>query len=243
MGGGHAGGQLGLDPLGVGDVETASVRVIWPDGEGGRRHGRGGHVRDPSTAVPPRSSHGRRRHDACADRHRGASSRQSTFPTSGCPPPCRRSAGDVRGSPCPAARAGQCRGLRSPRRLRRSRAQRQPVVPYRLRPALRGGAADRGSRRRAGDPGRQRVLGHGRRRATADAAASVPGLQPAEPAARPLATLPRSWPTRASARAAALGWSGGRRTARRNAATCPRTWSMPRGWWASAGSVRTPPAC
>ena len=41
------------------------------------------------------------------------------------------------------------------------------------------------------DPRGQRVLGHGRRRAAADAAASLPGLQPAEPAARQVAAAER----------------------------------------------------
>ena len=35
VGGGHAGGQLGWIHFGLGDTESASVRVIWPDGETG----------------------------------------------------------------------------------------------------------------------------------------------------------------------------------------------------------------
>jgi hypothetical protein len=35
VGGGHAGGQLGWIHFGLGDAESASVRVIWPDGERG----------------------------------------------------------------------------------------------------------------------------------------------------------------------------------------------------------------
>jgi enediyne biosynthesis protein E4 len=36
VGGGHAGGQLGWIHFGLGDAESASVRVIWPDGERGQ---------------------------------------------------------------------------------------------------------------------------------------------------------------------------------------------------------------
>ena len=82
-------------------------------------------------------------------------------------------------------------GLRPARRLRGPRAQREPRVPDGLRPALRGGDARRRPVRRAGHPGGQRVLRHGRSGAAADAAAPVPGLQPAEPAARPLAAAGR----------------------------------------------------
>ena len=93
-------------------------------------------------------------------------------------------AGDLRRSASSGCASAWTARLRPRRRLRRSRAQRQHLVPDRLRPALRGGAADRWPRRRSGRPGRQRELGHGRCRATADAAPPVPGLQPAQPAAR-----------------------------------------------------------
>jgi hypothetical protein len=35
VGGGHAGGQLGWVHFGLGDEETAQIRVTWPDGEVG----------------------------------------------------------------------------------------------------------------------------------------------------------------------------------------------------------------
>jgi hypothetical protein len=35
IGGGHAGGQLGWIHFGLGDAESASVRVLWPDGQRG----------------------------------------------------------------------------------------------------------------------------------------------------------------------------------------------------------------
>ena len=35
VGGGHAGGQLGWLHFGLGDADTAEVRVQWPDGEAG----------------------------------------------------------------------------------------------------------------------------------------------------------------------------------------------------------------
>ena len=33
VGGGHASGQLGWIHLGLGDAESAEIRVTWPDGE------------------------------------------------------------------------------------------------------------------------------------------------------------------------------------------------------------------
>ena len=33
IGGGHAGGQLTWTHFGLGEAETAEVRVIWPDGQ------------------------------------------------------------------------------------------------------------------------------------------------------------------------------------------------------------------
>ena len=36
VGGGHVGGQAGLDPLGAGDANSVEARVQWPDGETGR---------------------------------------------------------------------------------------------------------------------------------------------------------------------------------------------------------------
>jgi enediyne biosynthesis protein E4 len=35
VGGGHAGGQLGWIHFGLGDADSVTVRVIWPDGERG----------------------------------------------------------------------------------------------------------------------------------------------------------------------------------------------------------------
>ena len=93
--------------------------------------------------------------------------------------PLRRAAG--------AAAVGDGReGLRPPRRVGRPGAQRQPRLPQRLRPPLRGGAA---GGRPDGRPGRargQRVRGHGRRGAPAHARRHVPGLQPPGPAPRRL---------------------------------------------------------
>ncbi len=100
-------------------------------------------------------------------------------------------AGRYAESPGRAPRARGGRGARPARRVRGPRAQREPGVPERLRPALRGGDADRGAGRRSADPGGQRVLRDGRRRATADAPRAVPGLQPAQPAARPVPAAAR----------------------------------------------------
>ncbi len=118
---------------------------------------------------------------------------------------------DVRRPPRATSRARRRARLRPARRLRGPRAQREPVVPDRIRPALRGGIAGRRPGGRPCRARRQRVLRHGGRRASADAAASVPGLQPAWPAARSVSRRsPRSWLRRASARAAGSAWSGGR---------------------------------
>ena len=99
------------------------------------------------------------------------------------------------------------RGLRPPRRVGRSRAQRQPRLPHAVRPAVRGGGADRRRNRRPGDPRRQRVLRHGRGRAAADAAASASRTS-ACPASR--ATRRRRCP-RSSPRGHQRGQPGRRR--------------------------------
>ncbi len=110
----------------------------------------------------------------------------------------RHARGDARDSgravcraPRAPARARGCARHRSGCDLRRSRAQRQPGLPLRLRSALRGGAAGHRSGTRAGHPGRQRILGGRGRRGAGDAAPSVPGVQPAEPAARPFTAAAR----------------------------------------------------
>ncbi|HEX6474559.1 MAG TPA: CRTAC1 family protein [Candidatus Limnocylindria bacterium] len=57
VGGGHAGGQLGWIHFGLGGAETASVRVIWPDGERGpamaAQADAFGIVRRGATAIEP----------------------------------------------------------------------------------------------------------------------------------------------------------------------------------------------
>ena len=90
----------------------------------------------------------------------------------------------------PARADGRPR-VRPGRGLRRPRAQRQPVVADRLRPALRGGGPRRRPGRRAGDPRRQRVRRGGARGAAADAGRPAPGPQPAVPAARSVPTVAR----------------------------------------------------
>ena len=76
--------------------------------------------------------------------------------------------------------------------LRRPRAQREPLLAERVRPALRGGDRDRRRRRRRSDhPRRQRVLGHRGCRAAADAPGAPPGPQPAQPATGSDAPAPR----------------------------------------------------
>ena len=110
------------------------------------------------------------------------------------------------------ARASRRPRLRPARRLRRSRAQREPRLADRFRPALRGGAPRRRARwgRGSGDPGRQRVLRDGRRRAAADAAASCSRISACRAShATGRGRWPRSSPTRASdagSRVGVVGW-------------------------------------
>ena len=123
------------------------------------------------------------------------------LPDFGAPGPAARAArrrATRSGSPRLRARAERSR-VRPARRVRGPRAQRQPLVPHRVRPAVRGGAARPRAGRPAGDPRRQRVPWDGRRRAAADARPPVPGLQPADAAARPVAAArARSWRGRGS---------------------------------------------
>ncbi len=158
-----------------------------------------------ATAAQALDAVARRGDTVTAPTRRAAPRRRSTCPTSACPASARRSRRRcTRRASTRSASAPTRARLRSPRRLRRPRAQRQPVVPDRLRPALRGGAPGRRAGRRPGDPRRQRVLRHGRCRAAADAAASVPGPEPAEPAPRPL-RAPRRDPRRGGDRRRAAG--------------------------------------
>ena len=126
----------------------------------------------------------------------GRAWRRSSCPSSGCPTRCRRS----RRRPTPPGSRG-CASAADARGYDRLvvYADREHsaniVVPDRVRPALRGGAPRRRAGRRPGGPRRQRVLRHGRRGAASDAAAPVPGLQPAEPATRPVAAA-RRYPRR-----------------------------------------------
>ena len=103
--------------------------------------------------------------------------------------------------------------LRPARRLRRPRAQREPLVPDRVRPAVRGGDPRRRPGRRPGRPRRQRVLRDGRRRAAADATASCSRTSACRASratgrgrSRRSSATTGSWPGRGSA------WSAGRRT-------------------------------
>ncbi len=168
---------------------------------------------------------------------------RSTCRTSGCrsampDDPRRPLYAEPPGAP---PRAGRRARLRPPRRLRRPRAQRQPGLPDRLRPALRGGAPRRRAGRRAGDPRRQRVLGHGRRRAPADAAPAVPGPEPARPAARPVAAARRDPRDEGIGPGAGSASSAGRPTPAGRPSRPPPSWSTSSGrrprtaWW------RTPP--
>ena len=100
--------------------------------------------------------------------------------------------------------------------------------------------------RRAGDPRRQRVLGHGRRRAAADAPPPLPGPEPARPAPRPLAAARRDPRRRGDpARQPRRRRSAGRRTPiagdHRGARLPRRRAAAPRR--RRAARSRTPPTC
>ena len=178
---------------GLGPATEAQVRVTWPDGEVGPVDDvAANQFLDIDARLDSRRPRGRRPtaeggsddDNGAADDGRPARLRHARGASRGPRRPLRRAPGR-------AARARRGRGARPARRVRGPRAQREPGVPDRLRPALRGGDAGRGAGRRPADPGGQRVLRDGRRRAAADAPRAVPGLQPAQPAARPVAAAAR----------------------------------------------------
>ncbi len=145
----------------------------------------------PSRAARPRSSCGPRRDDRAEPQRHGppGGGDPARLRHAGCDARAPRST--LRRSPPTPPRAGRRGWAPASRHLCRSRAQRQHGLPDRLRSALRGGGADRRAGWRSGNPGRQRVLGHGRRCAAADATSSVPGPEPAEPAPRPIGAAGR----------------------------------------------------
>ena len=151
----------------------------------------------------------------------------------------------VRGAPRATAGAHGPARVRPARRVRRSRAQREPGLPDRLRSAVRGGDPGRRLDRRAGDPRRQRVLRDGRRGTAPDATPPLPGPQPAEPAARPLAAARRrSSATRASRPAHVSASSAGSRTPTGRCSISPRSSpTSSAGWQDRAASSRTPSTC
>ena len=155
VGGGHASGQLGWLHTGIGSAGEAEVRVQWPDGTVGpwMTVPAGERVTIVRGDTAPRP--GRLRGDGMTTTHDHCPAwPRSPCPTSGCPTPSRCS----RRRSSPSAWGGfgaamASAGLRPPRRVGRPRAQRQPRLPQRLRPPLRGGGA---GRRRLGRPGRPR---------------------------------------------------------------------------------------
>ena len=80
-------------------------------------------------------------------------------------------------------------------------------LPHRLRSPVRGGRAHRRAGGPAGHPPRQRVLRHGGGRTAADAAGSVPGPEPAEPAPGRLAVALGD-PRGHRGRAGSASWAG-----------------------------------
>ena len=195
IGGGHVGGQLGWIHVGLGSATGAQVRVQWPDGETGPwLHGHGQPVRRSSSAARPRRRPGSRRQtDGGASRWPGRDSRGSTCRTSGCR--TREPGAPGRRSTRPGSAA-----------LRERAAARgyDRLVVYADREHSANLAYLTGFDPRfeeailvvgpAGDPAilvGNECYGHGRRGAAADAPASLPGPQPAGPAARPVAAARR----------------------------------------------------
>ena len=99
---------------------------------------------------------------------------------------------------------------RPARRVRGPRAQREPGVPERLRPALRGGHAGRRAGWRSADPGGQRVLRDGRCRAARRCAASGSRTSacPSQPRdrSRPLRDILAGRGSAPGTRVGVLGW-------------------------------------
>ena len=149
VGGGHGGGQLGWTHLGLGDAATAEVRVIWPDGEVGP-------VDDASPRTSSSTSNAARRTPRLDAAGAMRAATMTGRPARDRRPAGLRHAGErarAAGRRCTparraAARAGRRARLRPPGRLRRPRAQRQPLVPDGVRPAVRGGPARRRAERR-----------------------------------------------------------------------------------------------
>ncbi len=225
IGGGHAGGQLGWIHFGLGPASTAQVRVQWPDGSFGPWQDIAANEyaivsRDPAEIqpwVPQTVSAVRSDGIAGGPPSRGRAARLRPAGR-----PARTAGRDVRGESGGPARPGGRTRLRPPPRVCRSRAQREPVVPVRVRSTLRGGAARPPPDGPPWHPRGQRVLGDGGRRTAADGAPPVPGLQPAGSAAGPIPTPSRrSSATRASTAAAESGSSAGRPTRRGPPWTCP----------------------
>ena len=145
VGGGHAGGQLGLDPLRARRRPTTRRGAGTVAGRRGRAmdDARRRPVRRSSTAERPSPSPWTSRRDRQLEARpddEGSAGRRSDLPDFGMPEampeiPAATYARAAR----TAARAGRRSRLRPAGRLCRPRAQRQPVVPDRLRPPLRGG--------------------------------------------------------------------------------------------------------
>ena len=218
VGGGHAGGQARLDPRrsrrrgrGRGPGPVARRRGRPVDDGGSRR----------SSAIIER---GAPDGDAVGARG-GAMTTTVTSDGPGSPTSSCRTSGCRRREPLlpPSIYAERLERLRArmdgaalrpPRRVGRSGAQRQPRLPHRVRPAVRGGGADR--RERAAI---RRSSSATSATAVAEAAPlpmrlrPLPGPQPARPAPRRLGAAARDPPApRASRPAAGSASSAGRRT-------------------------------
>ena len=161
VGGGHGGGQLGWMHLGPGPGEPGR-----DPGDMARRRGRP--VARRGVGPVPRGGAGSGGRPAVGPCPAGRVIPVTTarlasidLPDFGMPDgPSGGSCRHVRAPRGRTAGASRSTRLRPAGGVRRPRAQREPRVPDRLRPALRGGAPRAGSGRPAGDAGGQRVLGH-----------------------------------------------------------------------------------
>ena len=213
VGGGHGGGQLGWVHVGLG----AATSRRGPRQLAGRRGRAVAAVTAPTSSSTSIGRRGRSGLDATGQPMRRTRRMTAADPASPLGlPPIRRAGGAARAAAGAVRRTGRgapgadaASRLRPSRRLRRPRAQRRHVVPDRVRPAVRGGDPGRRAGRRPGDPRRQRVLGHGRRRAAPDAAAPPQDLSlPSQPRdrSRPLAEILADEGVGTGDRVGVVGW-------------------------------------
>ena len=195
IGGGHAGGQLGWIHFGLGDADGAEIRVEWPDGETGPwlelarqpvRHDRARRGRSRGSGLHPAADR-RGRRDGQRAARRGRPPRLRHARRDARDPGRDRTGTGWSGSGPACDEHGYDRSSCTPTA---STAPTSPTSP----------ASTRASRRpcsSSAPPGEPAILvgnecyGMAGAAPLADAAASVPGPQPARPASGPLPAADR----------------------------------------------------